>query len=119
MLLLLLLLPKGFNAGGAGYVLSRRALTLFARRPRDLCRQDGGDEDVELGRCLERLGVAVGDTGDSLGRSRFHWNQPEVHIHGEYPDWYILWDKYGARKVGYIGRSIGIYIGIYRYEGAK
>jgi glycoprotein-N-acetylgalactosamine 3-beta-galactosyltransferase len=91
--------PKGYNAGGAGYVLSRRAVTLLARRPRGLCRQDGGHEDVELGLCLERLGVRVGDTADSLGRSRFHWNPPEVHIHGDYPPPYRHWDKYGARKV--------------------
>ena len=63
-----------YMTGGAGYVLSREAVRRFAAGHNDstLCRPGLlGPEDVEMSRCLQRLGVSFVDTRDSLGRNRF------------------------------------------------
>ncbi|KAH7959038.1 hypothetical protein HPB49_007416 [Dermacentor silvarum] len=68
------LVPAGYMSGGAGYVLSREALRRFVElgMMQGQCRPDGaGSEDAELGRCLTRSGVPVGETRDALGRNRF------------------------------------------------
>ena len=80
-------------------MLSKEALRRFAKRDKGECRDDFGAEDAEMGQCMEKLGVKAGDSRDSLGRSRFHCFNPETHIHGGYPDWYLWYDKYGAQKV--------------------
>ena len=80
-------------------MLSKEALRRFANRGKGECREDFGAEDAEMGHCMEKIGVRAGDSRDSLGRSRFHCFTPETHIHGGYPDWYLQYDKYGAKKV--------------------
>ena len=58
-------------AGGAGYVLSRQAVKEFAERNReeDKCKPGKyGPEDVEMSRCLQRLGASFIDTRDVDGR---------------------------------------------------
>ncbi len=93
------IVKQGYFSGGGGYVMSREALRRFGKRDVSLCRNDHGAEDVEIGRCMERLGVKAGDSRDGLGRSRFHCFSPASHIHGNYPPWYYMYDKYGAKKV--------------------
>lgn len=46
-------------SGGAGYVLSARALNdVFNKGFRqNACAYDGGDEDVEMGKCLAVKGL--------------------------------------------------------------
>ena len=94
------IVKQGYYSGGAGYVLSKEALTRFANKGRNskICRQDGGYEDVELGICMENLGVKTVNSSDALGRSRFHCFDPETHLFGEYPDWYYQYDANGAKK---------------------
>ena len=62
------------NSGGGGYVLSKEALRRLYHHGNDpsVCRQDDGYEDVELGGCMEKLGVKTVNCSDALGRSRFH-----------------------------------------------
>lgn len=69
-----------YMTGGAGYVLSREAVARFVSGHGDAskCRPgDEGPEDVEMSRCLQRLGVNFLDTRDKYGRNRF------FHFSGE------------------------------------
>ncbi|XP_060592471.1 glycoprotein-N-acetylgalactosamine 3-beta-galactosyltransferase 1-like isoform X2 [Ruditapes philippinarum] len=94
------IVKQGYFSGGAGYVLSKEAMRRFGARGNDskLCRQDGGAEDAEFGKCMQNLGVKVGNSTDKLGRSRFHCFDPETHLRGGYPDWYYKYDAHGAKK---------------------
>lgn len=94
------IVKQGYYSGGGGYVLSKEALKRFAEKGRDssICRQDGGAEDAEFGKCMERLGVRTVNTTDAMGRSRFHCFDPETHLFGGYPNWYFNYDANGARQ---------------------
>ena len=78
-------IPQGYMSGGAGYVLSKEALYRFAtlglqtEKPR--CRKtDGGAEDLEMGICMQRLGVQTIDSRDLQSRQRFHPFRPALHV---------------------------------------
>lgn len=100
------MVKQGYMSGGAGYVLSKEALTRLVSSGlsnSDSCRGDGGGaEDLEMGKCLENLGVKAGDTRDELGRERFHPFVPEHHL---IPDilpkdmWYWSYSYYPAKQV--------------------
>ena len=90
---------QGYFSGGAGYVLSKEALRRFVLNGTNnphVCRQDaGGAEDVEMGLCMEKLGVEAGDSRDQEGRKRFFPFVPETHlIPGHLPDWYKVYQFY-------------------------
>ncbi|XP_071549546.1 glycoprotein-N-acetylgalactosamine 3-beta-galactosyltransferase 1-like isoform X2 [Panulirus ornatus] len=95
-----------YMSGGAGYVLSREALRKFVEEaipnPKK-CRQDhAGAEDVEIGKCMQNVGVRAGDSRDSLGRGRFFPFVPEHHLvpgHIGPKNWYWDWIYYPS-KVG-------------------
>ena len=93
-------MSQGYYSGGGGYVLSKKALELFGKRPPNACSKDRGAEDVEIGMCMMSLHVKTGDSRDVLGRSRFHCFTPLLHITGSYPEWYYAYDAHGAKKVG-------------------
>ena len=73
-----------YFSGGAGYVLSKEALKRLVEtglKDPKLCSQEaGGAEDVEMGKCMENLGVEAGDSRDPEGRKRFFPFVPEDHL---------------------------------------
>ncbi|XP_052846977.1 glycoprotein-N-acetylgalactosamine 3-beta-galactosyltransferase 1 [Drosophila gunungcola] len=65
---------QGYMSGGGGYVLSRdalRRLNLFALNSTTTCKLNGDSEDVQIGHCLQDVGVVAGDTRDFQGHHRF------------------------------------------------
>ncbi|XP_051153513.1 glycoprotein-N-acetylgalactosamine 3-beta-galactosyltransferase 1 isoform X2 [Leptopilina boulardi] len=75
---------QGYMSGGAGYVLSKEAVRKFVVEGlpnKTKCREDnGGAEDVEMGKCLENINVVAMDSRDPLGRGRFFPFIPEQHL---------------------------------------
>ncbi|EDW39987.1 GL15448 [Drosophila persimilis] len=63
-----------YMSGGAGYVLSRKALQMFITRGigKSMCRAEGeGTEDYQMGICMNTLNVTDGDSRDHYNRHRF------------------------------------------------
>ena len=48
-------------------MLSKEALRRFGERPNTTCAKDHGAEDVELGLCMQKLGVKTKESIDSEG----------------------------------------------------
>ncbi|KAF8383888.1 hypothetical protein PRIPAC_73030, partial [Pristionchus pacificus] len=77
-------LENGYNGGGAGYVLSRKAVELFARHAYDnetICPDDPY-EDVGIGRCLANLGIVPHKTVNEHGQQRFNTYHPIRTLEG-------------------------------------
>ncbi|XP_060601650.1 glycoprotein-N-acetylgalactosamine 3-beta-galactosyltransferase 1-like, partial [Ruditapes philippinarum] len=93
------ILKQGFTSGGAGYVLSKEALSLYGKYGQDpkLCNTSYAAEDVDFGACMQSIGVRLGNSTDKYGRSRFHCFHPEAHVIGQYPSWYKPYDANGAK----------------------
>ncbi|XP_044141378.1 glycoprotein-N-acetylgalactosamine 3-beta-galactosyltransferase 1-like [Bufo gargarizans] len=74
-------LKQGYMSGGAGYVLSKESLKRFIDGFRTgMCTHKSSVEDLELGDCMERMGVISADTRDSEKRETFHPFTPEFHM---------------------------------------
>jgi len=75
---------QGYMAGGPGYVLSREAVRKFVEigipNPDKCYKENDGDEDHEIGICLQKINVKFGDSRDSEEKRRFLNFPPEKHI---------------------------------------
>ena len=93
---------QGYFSGGSGYVISKEALKRFGSRKPNArpCKVNyGGAEDVMFGRCMEYLGVKVGESRDRMGRSRFHAMDAGTHLTGAFPEWYYFYDALHGQSV--------------------
>ena len=94
----------GYNSGGAGYILSKKALRQFMKAMNNpwKCPLKHFAEDVAFGNCLAVYDIHPEDTRDHLGRQTFHPYAIEYHLIPGYigkDDWLHAYDKYPV-KVG-------------------
>lgn len=101
---------NGYMSGGAGYVISQRALRRFVEfgmQP-GLCPiipqvdDPENSEDIEIGRCLNVSGVSVINSLDEKGRETFHPYPIERHAFGWIPEFVYDWAKNQQSTVGEI-----------------
>ncbi|XP_068121248.1 glycoprotein-N-acetylgalactosamine 3-beta-galactosyltransferase 1-like [Hyperolius riggenbachi] len=88
---------QGFMSGGAGYVLSRKAVKHFVEGFHSgVCQHKTSIEDVELGKCMEKTGIRAGDTRDTLKRETFHPMLPEIHLTDHFDEefWFTRYSYY-------------------------
>ncbi|XP_060898570.1 glycoprotein-N-acetylgalactosamine 3-beta-galactosyltransferase 1-B-like [Labrus mixtus] len=83
---------QGYMSGGAGYVLSKEALRRFVGGFKtNVCTHTSSIEDVEMGRCMEKVGVLAGDSRDNMQRETFHPLRPEKHLTHKLPKGFWYW----------------------------
>ncbi|XP_013080282.2 glycoprotein-N-acetylgalactosamine 3-beta-galactosyltransferase 1-like [Biomphalaria glabrata] len=86
---------QGYTSGGGGYVISKEALRRIGSEgflDKRVCTVDGGPEDVQIGLCLQNLGVRLKPSLDVRGRTRFHCFKPEDVVTAKFPKWYYNFD---------------------------
>ena len=91
-------------SGGAGYVLSKEALKKFAVEAYNdtkICPTNFKSEDVQLGMCLENVGVIAGDSRDCEGNERFLPLAVEHVIPTDTSFWYKNYTFYPQNKVSF------------------
>lgn len=91
-------------SGGAGYVLSRKALETFATEAYEndsLCSREFQAEDLQLGMCLENIGVVAGDSRDREGMERFIPLAPHDVMPNIRSEWYSQLVYHENNKVSY------------------
>ncbi|XP_052250389.1 glycoprotein-N-acetylgalactosamine 3-beta-galactosyltransferase 1-like [Dreissena polymorpha] len=73
---------RGYMSGGAGYVISSRALhdLVTTGFQSDACAKDGPNEDVDIGKCLEVSGVPIRSSLDLDGKEMFHPESIYKHL---------------------------------------
>uniref|UniRef100_A0A8C5LNI2 N-acetylgalactosaminide beta-1,3-galactosyltransferase n=1 Tax=Leptobrachium leishanense TaxID=445787 RepID=A0A8C5LNI2_9ANUR len=76
---------QGYMSGGAGYVLNKESLKRFVEGFRTgVCTHQSSVEDLELGKCMEKMGIKTTDSRDTKQRETFHPFTPDFHINGRF-----------------------------------
>lgn len=108
---------QGYMSGGAGYVLSKRAMNVLVEDGfpnKTICWPgNGGAEDAELGKCLAQLGVVAGDSREEDGRDRFFPFEISAHLSrpkSKTGYWYYDYCYYDPLDVSNILLEIYIYM---------
>ncbi|ESO83390.1 hypothetical protein LOTGIDRAFT_96000, partial [Lottia gigantea] len=95
--------PNGYMAGGPGYVLNREALRLLIKgfNSPGLCRLTGGAEDLEIGRCLTKVGVTIISSLDKFRTQTFQGTRFHSYIDNTVPSYvpFYLKNKDNLNKV--------------------
>ncbi len=97
-------IKSGYNCGGSGYVMSHDALKRMGSKLAqniEFC-ENCQFEDLNVHRCLGRLGGFVGDSVDEEGRERFHVFTMWEHLIGYYPTWFANYSANTLKKVCFI-----------------
>uniref|UniRef100_A0A914DNT3 N-acetylgalactosaminide beta-1,3-galactosyltransferase n=1 Tax=Acrobeloides nanus TaxID=290746 RepID=A0A914DNT3_9BILA len=105
-------LLHGYNSGGAGYVLSNKAMKLLTEaieNDQNFCSHSKW-EDVGLGQCLEKLQIYPEKTSETNGAQRFlpfHFHQMlSGYVAGGDNDFYLPKDE-KLIKVFFVPKSMG------------
>lgn len=90
---------NGYFSGGSGYVMSNKAVRLFAEQiltNKSMCKvdRDNTAEDWEAAKCFEKVGVLAGDGRDLIKRERFLPFIPEHHLFNKPGKWWYWERKY-------------------------
>lgn len=78
----------GYFSGGSGYVMSRKAVSVFVEEVlaghvnTSTCpiEEDGGNEDWIIGLCLDQVNIYPGDGRDLMHKERFFPFTPQSHL---------------------------------------
>uniref|UniRef100_A0A914E2A2 N-acetylgalactosaminide beta-1,3-galactosyltransferase n=1 Tax=Acrobeloides nanus TaxID=290746 RepID=A0A914E2A2_9BILA len=95
---------QGYMSGGAGYVLSRETVKRLVEDGLPDTRKcrggEYGKEDVEIGKCLEKVDVIAGDSRDRNGKFRFLPFSPLTHLQegSNPPDWFFAYSYYPYKQ---------------------
>ncbi|XP_032807556.2 glycoprotein-N-acetylgalactosamine 3-beta-galactosyltransferase 1-like [Petromyzon marinus] len=83
---------QGYMSGGGGYAMSREAVRKFVEAfETGKCTHASTIEDVEVAKCLAKVGVVAGESLDMHRRETFHGVFPEELLtkkHDQKPFWY-------------------------------
>lgn len=94
-------LKKGYQSGGAGYLMSREAVKRIAfqlKKNYSSC-PNRGIEDVDIAACFRLVQVYPGLSRDYLGKERFHPLSIKSLFYGRFPKWYLKFSAQEPAKV--------------------
>jgi len=98
-----------YMSGGAGYVLSKKAVKLLILGAAEKCLPgDQGTEDYTMGKCLRILNVDAGDSRDLMGRQRFFSLSLEHFLIPNHDDENFWLKEYLYQITGTVGKHIFI-----------
>lgn len=96
---------NGYHSGGSGYVLSKESMQRLGKELDSnfsYC-SDWGIEDLDMGKCLRKLGVQPADSLDEEKKERFHFASFKSHFWSDFsgPKWKDLLPAYPIQGVSY------------------